>query len=151
MTNMTAMCVETPVLFTTATKLLLLRKICDGHGLPPEVVALVYPFAFTTREDAMRRVERQHDNVMTIIDSALTRKNGFGGVCVDNSEHEQWFVGCVDYVFRDGSIIDTQIVEMEATNCRKCGNYTYSETFMIRLTHAIHPRLVCSCDDSNEV
>jgi hypothetical protein len=135
------------MLFTTSTKLLLLTRVCGTYTIPNEIRHIICEYAFMTYDEAVSRVVNQRLDVTQVIDSALSRKNGYGGLQMDNTMYQHWIFGCIEYVYDHGSdSMTTCVTEFEAQNCRTCGNYIPIVKLSGEVSHSPAHRVVCTCD-----
>jgi hypothetical protein len=110
-------------MFTTVHKLLLLRKMCETHAVPDDLRETICEYIFITPNDVMNRVRELYIDVVDIIDSASSRKNGFGGLDMHDTEDEHWMFEYVECVRDEFGTTFAGIYSFEGWNCGTCGNY----------------------------
>jgi hypothetical protein len=134
------------MLFPFESKLLLLRSLCDRYGLPYEMSHVICSYVFTSYDDAVDRVRSRIEDIGNILKSAMSRKNGFGGHDENDSEDEHWIFGVSEYIMHSNVEIRTSVVQFQALNCRRCGEYIYA----IYASYSLCPlpcNIVCCCDN----
>lgn len=103
-------------------------------SLLPEMQDLVKSFAFRDTKYYEIHHRRQMRAVLYTIDECSSRKNGFNDPeDVANSEVEHWLIAP-----------QTNEIQMQAINCRMCGNYLMTSSY--ELFFAMSECSVCSCD-----
>jgi hypothetical protein len=130
------------MLFRTSTKLLLLKSISLKHGLPEEISESVCQFLFMTHREALNRVRSQHMNVVNVIETACSRKNGFGGREMNDTTHEHWTFCAVEKSVEPGSPI-ARVSLFDASHCHVCGQY-YCQ-WSTKNAEYLPSHILCSC------
>jgi hypothetical protein len=110
-------------MFTTVHKLLLLTKMCETHALPDDLRESICEYIFITPNVVMERVCALHLDVVDIIESADSRKNGFGGLEMNDTTHEHWTFEYIECVIDEFGTTFAGIYTFEGRNCHECGNY----------------------------
>lgn len=110
-------------MFTTVHKLLLLTKMCETHALPDDLRESICEYIFITPNVVMERMCELHLDVVDIIESAGSRKNGFGGFDAYDMENEHWTFEYVEFVTDEFGTTFAGVYSFEGRNCDGCGNY----------------------------
>jgi hypothetical protein len=152
----------TAKIFPTETRILNVRKMCEMRNIPTELCDIIMGYIFIPCSEAIEKMKEQKKIIHTIILGSHSRKDGFGGIDIEDSEDEHWTFSIDDYddgvvyknsrVMRewcqwtrsrdDGRCIVTFI--MHGWNCTRCGN------FMPDMYYSFIPpnpttRTVCAC------
>lgn len=112
---------------TTVTKCLILQH----SAILPELQEIVKSYLFYDTKTAEYQHRKRLRTILSMIDDAWSRKNGFCGLEDDNTEIEQWSFST-----------DTDKLQIQAINCRVCGEYCASNTMF---TYLISDALICQC------
>lgn len=149
------------VIFPMVTRILLTRRVCEMRNIPIELCDIIMGYIFVPCSEAIERVKEKKKIIHTIIMGSHSRKNGFGGIEIEDSEDEHWTFSIHDYddsvVYKNARVMrewcrtiqtvdDRRIVwfNMHGWNCTRCGN------FMPDMYYSFIPptpttRTVCAC------
>lgn len=106
-----------------------------------ELHDIIKSFAFQDTQTPEFQHRKKQKRVLRDIESSNSRKNGFNGLCDNDTNREEW-------TFRT----TTGDIHMQADSCLVCGNYTASNTFYIYpVINISHERTLCLCYHNNEI
>lgn len=115
---------------TTVTKCLILRE----SSLLPEIQDVVKSYAFyDTSSDEF--LHRQHFRpTLQRIEQSSSRKNGFDGICENNTTEEIWSFDTLG-----------EMIDLHAMSCNICGNYIESD-ILFSSYYSWNLHIKCNCD-----
>ena len=117
------------------------QLLINSLNSPVELLDIVKSYCFYDKKtfEMIQYAKLQKERTNVIIKRAISRANNFDNHPEYHEDDGHWFFGY--------SIGDIEIIQLQATNCRFCGDYLYY-TYINRFYHS--PIIHCQCIEEDD-